>query len=350
MTVVPEIVLQENKVDNKEGSAMQLSSTRKNIVRSFIGLAVLTAVLSISTVTVLAVDDGKLSMTAEGVTAARALYHQHPDGKVRNGDYMAMQFVHPAYWHYSLYSKDFSLGMEMVKTFRSTVTTYVNARTKHMDGILAAAGKSGIKQMVNLGAGYDSRAYRYHKSMPGVHFFEIELPAMVVEKKRRVAEILGEIPAYVTFVPIDFNTQNIPDELAKAGYDPSLKTLFIWEGVTYYISAGAVEATLEFVRDQSAPGSSIVFDYMPQGVIKGNWKQYPDARRLSFYVKYIGEPFIFGVPEGQEQLWIEQRGLKMISDLDQQTLEERYLTMSNGNLVGRSNSAFRIMYAVVPEK
>jgi methyltransferase (TIGR00027 family) len=350
MTVVSEIELQENQSVRKEGSAMQVSSTCRNIARSFIGLAVFIAVFSFTAVTVLAVDDGKLSMTAEGVTAARALYHQHPDEQVRNGDYLAMQFVHPAYWHYSLYSKDFALGMEMVKTFRSTVTTYVNARTKHMDGILAAAGKNGIKQMVNLGAGYDSRAYRYHEAMPGVRFFEIELPAMVVEKKRRVKEILGEIPEYVTFVPIDFNTQNIPDELARAGYDPSLKTLFLWEGVTYYISAGAVEATLEFIRDQSAPGSSVVFDYMPLGVIQGNWKKYPDARRLAFYVKYIGEPFVFGVPEGQEQQWIEQRGLKMVSDLDREALEERYLTLGNGKLAGRSNSAFRIMYAVVPEK
>jgi len=298
----------------------------------------------------LAVEQNTLSVTAEGVTAARALFHQHPDARIRNGDYMASRLVHPDYYNYAIYCRDFKLGMEVVKTFRQTIVTYVNARTKHMDNILEAAAKNGIKQMVNLGAGYDSRAYRYHKSMPDVQFFEIELPWMVVEKKRRVKEILGEIPDYVTFVPIDFNTQNIPNELAKAGYDPGLKTLFLWEGVTYYISEQAVEATLQFIRDQSAPGSSVVFDYMTLGSIQGNWKKYPDARRLSFWVKYKGEPFVFGVPEGQEQQWIEGRGLKMVSDLDKVALEKRYLTMSNGKLVGPSNSAFRIMYAVVPEK
>ncbi len=329
---------------------MQLFNINRNTARCCSGLAVLLMVLSLFTATALAVEEGKLSVTAEGTTAARALYYQHPDEKIRNGDYMARQMVHPDYWHYSLYCKEFALGMEVVKTYRQTVVTYINARTKHMDGILEEAGKNGIQQMVNLGAGYDSRAYRYHKSMPDVRFFEIELPAMVVEKKRRVIEILGKVPDYVTFVPIDFNTQNIPDELTKAGYDPSLKTLFIWEGVTYYISAEAVEATLRFIRDQSAPGSSVVFDYLTLGSIQEDWKKYPDAQRLSFWVKYRGEPFVFGIPEEQEQQWIEQRGLKMISDLNREDLEERYLTMSNGELVGRSTSAFRIMHAAVPLK
>jgi len=329
---------------------MQLFNIYKNTARGCSGLALLLMILSLFSTAALAVEEGKLSVTAEGVTASRAVFHMHPDDKIRNGDYMAKQMVHPDYWHYSLYSKDFAIGMEVIKTYRQSICYYVNARTKHMDGILEEAGKNGIQQMVNLGAGYDSRAYRYHKSMPNVRFFEIELPWMVVEKKRRVKEILGKIPDYVTFVPIDFNTQNIPDELAKAGYDPSLKTLFIWEGVTYYISAEAVEATLQFIRDQSAPGSSVVFDYMTLGSIKGDWKKYPDTRRLSFWVKYRGEPFVFGIPEEQEKQWIEQRGLQVISDLDREDLEEQYLTMSNGELVGRSTSSFRIMYAVVPGK
>ena len=329
---------------------MKLFKLYTNTGRCCTGLAVLLMVLSLFTATALAVEENNLSVTAEGVTASRAVFHMHPDEKIRNGDYMAMQMVHPDYWHYSLYSKDFTVGMEVIKTYRQTICYYVNARTKHMDDILEEAGKNGIQQMVNLGAGYDSRAYRYHKSMPMVRFFEIELPWMVVEKKRRVKEILGKIPDYVTYVPIDFNTQNIPGELAKAGYDPRLKTLFIWEGVTYYISAEAVEATLQFIRDQSAPGSSVVFDYMTLGSIKEDWKKYPDTRRLSFWVKYRGEPFVFGIPEEQEKQWIEQRGLKVISDLNREDLEEQYLTMSNGKLVGRSTSSFRIMYAVVPEK
>ena len=90
----------------------------------------------------------------------------------------------------------------------------------------------------------------------------------------------------------------IPDESKKAGYDPGQKTFFIWEGVTMYISAEAVDSTLQFIATGSAPGSSVVFDYMPLGAVQNDFERYPDIRRLSFWVAYRGEPLVFGIKEG----------------------------------------------------
>jgi methyltransferase (TIGR00027 family) len=295
-----------------------------------------------------AVESGMLSITAESVTAARAIFAQHPDKKVRNDDYLAMKMVAPEYWHYSLLKPDYETGVLVTKTFRFDTNYYVNARTKHMDALLKQAADDGVTQVVNLGAGYDSRAYRFRNAMPKARFFEIDLPAMIEEKKRRLKIALGNVPEYVAYVPIDFNTQNIPDELNKAGYHPDQKTFFIWEGVTYYISGEAVDSTLRFIATQSAPGSSVVFDYMPSGVIQGDFTTYPDARRLSFWVAYRGEPFIFGIPEGESGSYVSQRGLKVMSDLKPKDLEERYLTRSDGTLDGPCTSAFRIMHASVP--
>ena len=295
-----------------------------------------------------AVESGMLSITAEGVTAARALFAQHPDPKVRNDDYLAMKMVAPEYWHYSLMHPDYKTGVLITKTFRFYTNYYVNARTKHMDALLKQAAKDGAVQVVNLGAGYDSRAYRFRETMPSVWFFEIDLPAMIDEKKRRLKLALGKVPDDVAYVPIDFNTQNIPDELKKAGYDPGRKTFFIWEGVTMYISGEAVDSTLRFIATQSAPGSSVVFDYMPLGAIQGDFKTYPDVRRLSFWVSYRGEPFVFGIAEGESDSYVSKRGLKVMSDLNPKDLEERYLTRSDGSLDGPCCSAFRIMHAAVP--
>jgi methyltransferase (TIGR00027 family) len=216
-----------------------------------------------------------------------------------------------------------------------------------MDSSLRQAVGDGAAQVVNLGAGYDSRAYRFRDVMPNVQFFEIDLPAMIHEKKRRLKEIFGQVPDYVAYVPIDFNIQNIPDELKKAGYDRHKKTFFIWEGVTMYISAEAVEDTLAFIA-ASAPGSSVIFDYMPLGAVQGDFKKYPDVRGLSFWVAYRGEPFIFGIPEGKGVVYVEQRGLSVLSDLGPKELEAKYLTRSDGNLDGPCTSAFRIMHATVP--
>jgi methyltransferase (TIGR00027 family) len=167
-----------------------------------------------------------LSITAESVTAARAIFAQHPDPKVRNEDYLAMKLVAPEYWHYSLMKPDYKTGVLVTKTFRFDTNYYVNARTKHMDALLKQAAKDGATQVVNLGVGYDSRAYRFKDTMPDARFFEIDLPAMIVEKKRRLKLALGQVPDDVTYVPIDFNTQNIPDELKKAGYELGRKNVF----------------------------------------------------------------------------------------------------------------------------
>jgi methyltransferase (TIGR00027 family) len=318
--------------------------------RWVIQVAVLLLALLLSVPVALAVEPGKLSITAEGVTAARAIFHMHPDEKVRNDDYMAKDMIHPDYWHYSIMVDDLEASLKLFKTFRMTTSFFVNARTKHIDSILKNVAKDGVAQVVNLGAGYDSRAYRFHSAMPKVKFFEIELPEMVVEKKKRLKRVLGKVPDHVAFVPIDFNTQTIPDELKKAGYDPTLKTLFIWEGVTMYISAEAVDGTLKFIRSQSAPGSSVVFDYMPLAVIKGNFDKYKDVRGLAFWVRYRGEPFVFGIAEGQCPSYVEQRGLKVMSDIGPKEMEALYLTLSNGKLVGPCNTGFRIMHAAVPAK
>ncbi len=327
-----------------------MSTSRHPISKQhgFMQTVALLLVLLIGLPTALAVEPGKLSITAEGTTAARAIFHMHPDEKVRNEDHMAKALVHPDYWHYAIISDQLEPTMTIYKTFRMSTAFFVNARTIHIDNILKRAAAEGIGQVVNLGAGYDSRAYRFHSAMPDVKFFEIELPDMVVEKKKRLKRALGAVPSYVSFVPIDFNTQSIPGELDKAGYDPALKTLFIWEGVTMYISADAVDSTLKFIASQSAPGSSVVFDYMPQELILGNFDQYKDVRSLAFWVKYRGEPFVFGIAEGTSASFVEKRGLKVLSDIGPKEMESRYLTLSNGQLLGPCSSGFRIMHAVVP--
>ena len=198
--------------------------------RFFIGCLALILCLALITPATWAVESGMLSITAEGVTAARAIFAQHPDKKVRNDDYLAMKMVAPEYWHYSVMNPDYDIGVLVTRTFRIYTNYYVNARTQHMDALLKQAAEDGATQVVNLGAGYDSRAYRFRDAMPAVRFFEIDLPAMIQEKKRRVELALGQLPGDVVYVPIDFNTQNIPGELKKAGYDPGRKTFFIWEG------------------------------------------------------------------------------------------------------------------------
>ena len=291
-----------------------------------------------------AVEPGALSITAEGAAATRAIFHLHPDANVRNEDHMAMALVHPAYWHYSSMTDDFDAAYRAIQAFGWTSSFFINARTKHIDGILKQAAAEGVGQVVNLGAGYDSRAYRYREAMPDVKFFEIDLPQMVEEKKRRLKAAFGQVAGHVVFVPIDFNEQTIPGALEAAGYDPGVKTLFIWEGGTMYISGTAVKRTLRFIASRAASGSSVVYDYVPLAVVEGDFAEYPDMRGLADWARYRGEPFVFGIPEGEGSSYLEALGLEVLSDIGPREMEARYLTRGDGTLDGACASVVRILH------
>ncbi len=298
----------------------------------------------------LAVERGKTSYTAEAVCAVRSIGALDPDPKTRNPDHMAKLFVNHttmrSFPGLGLEFEDAKLAMDQMN---NGLLYYINARTHHMDAMLKKALASGFTQVVIMGAGFDSRAYRFHEAYPHVHFFEIDLPATSEDKQRRVAKILGKRPEWVTFVPIDFNTQTLEDVLGKAGFKKNQKTFYVWEGVTYFISEFGVDSTLRFIAENSAPGSRIVFDYMLEDVVKGaNYSPY-GARRIVFVVAFRGEPYVFGIAPQESEAFVNLRGLSLLSDLSPEDLTRRYLVQSNGAVSGKIAEFLRIVHVEVPE-
>ncbi len=295
------------------------------------------------------IDEPKRSSrSAEIVTAWRAVAAHDPDESVRNPDYLAEKFIRPGFLETIGLSSDFELSRKWIKMRGIFTYYYVNARTHHIDTILRKVASEGVKQVVILGAGYDSRAYRFRKIFPDLKFFEVDLPATQAQKKERLTEIFGSPPDRVAYAPIDFNTQRLEDVLKEAGYDPTQKTLFLWEGVTYFITEEGVDGTLRFIAQHSAPGSSVVFDYMHRSVIDGDFSEYPEARELFAVMAAKGEPYTFGIPEGGAKDFVNQRGLEVLSDLGPDELTKRYLLRSDGTTDGPTVRFARIIHAVVP--
>ena len=136
---------------------------------------------------------------------------------------------------------------------------------------------NGVQSVVNLGAGLDSRPYR----IPGADaatFFEVDHPSVQDLKRSRLERHLGTLPSHVRFVPIDFDTQDLAEVLAAAGYEPATRTLFIWEGVSQYVSRAALEGTLGYVGG-TAPGNQLVFSYVLQRFIDDR-SAYPELSPL----------------------------------------------------------------------
>ena len=204
---------------------------------------------------------------------------------------------------------------------------YVVCRCRYFDDFLDECLRSGTSQVVILGAGLDSRAYRGRLLDERVTTFEVDHPATQADKTDRVKELLGAMPAHVSYVPIDFNEETL-DKLVAEGFDRSQKSLFIWEGVTYYLNADAVDATLRWIASNAARGSAIVFDYVRASALTAR-HQRGEISRMQRYRHLTGEGLVFGVGEGQVQDFLAARGFVNVVDVGAAELERLYCTGPN---------------------
>src|SRR5207249_4944358 len=117
-----------------------------------------------------------------------------------------------------------------------------------------------------------------------------------------------------------FTKEDLRTVLDRAGYDSKKKTIFVWEGVSFYIPESAVNSTLRFVSGHSAPESRIVFDYFLETALKS-----PGIIALNKRLSAMGEPFIFGIPDQNREAFIARQGLVMESDIGINELRRRYL-------------------------
>lgn len=196
-------------------------------------------------------------------------------------------------------------------------------RTRYIDDVLKRSLEAGIDQLVILGAGFDSRAYRID-GIENVRVFEADLPGIGKLKKKRLEKVLGAVPENVTLVGIDFDRQSLSDVLRAAGFQPGKRTLFIWEGVTQYLTAEAVSSTLEFVSSASGAGSAIVFTYVRRGIIDGTDRPEWMQGFLAF-AERIGSPLVFGLNPAELEPYLFDRGLRLIDDVGATEYQELYL-------------------------
>ena len=129
------------------------------------------------------------------------------------------------------------------------------------DTLLAAIGR-GARQVVVLGAGLDTFAYRRPAAAADVQVFEVDHPATQRWKRERLEEAGIAVPAGVRHVPVDFERDELGMALRAAGFDPAVPTAFSWLGVVVYLPHDVVMRTLRTLRELGAPGSVVVFDYV----------------------------------------------------------------------------------------
>jgi methyltransferase (TIGR00027 family) len=284
--------------------------------------------------------------TAEGAAALRAAGNSERDESVRNPDHLARRLIAPRLSLTTFAKLPGSGRLVRAVAERRTPGSYYFeiARTRYMDEVVRGEVAAGIGQLVLLGAGYDSRAYRMPE-LERVRAFEVDHPITSALKRKRLEAVFGEVPRHVAYVQVDFTRDDLGKRLAAAGYEAGEPALFVLSGVAPYLPEEAVRETLGWVARQS-PGSSLVFDYL--------WSEALDEPS-SFYglpellqrVAAMGEELRSGIPRGRTREYLAVLGLELESDIGPEDAE-RYLTASSGQVIGRPYGFGGIAHARVP--
>jgi methyltransferase (TIGR00027 family) len=280
-----------------------------------------------------------VARTAHLTAWARAL-GRLTAGEAANGDYLAERGLLP---YQRALNRAPKLARWLLERGLPGAFGYFNARTQYFDDVLRQEARAGLEQVVILGAGFDSRSLRFSDAMRTARVFEVDMPEVLALRTER---LLGsqQTTASAIAVPIDFEHEDLGEALRERGYASAARTLFLWEGVTYYLPEGAVKAVLSLVASQSGPGSSIVFDYVTRAFVDGDYSSY-GARRLADGWRRLGNVNRFGVDD--IAAFVRPMGLDVRSDIDAGELERRYLGSLPGLRV-RAWGCMRIAHATRP--
>ncbi|QBD75601.1 SAM-dependent methyltransferase [Ktedonosporobacter rubrisoli] len=204
------------------------------------------------------------------------------------------------------------------------------ARTRFIDEAVEHALAQGIGQVVILGSGLDTRPYRLSE-MARTRVFEVDLPSVQEDKKKKLQQLYGRLPQQVTFLPIDFDTQSLEAVFSATAFNPASPTIFIWEGVTQYISEEAFRRTLAFVG-ASAPGSILVFTYVLKSFIEGHSDIPGNAKMLQMVAKR-GSPWIFGLDPADVAAYLSPFHLSLSADVGSENYQSCYFKPMGRELV-----------------
>ena len=253
---------------------------------------------------------------------ARALEHLKPPAERVVEDPWAHLFMSSAARR-TLAVWSGSLTGRLLRQLGVTGTSYVPLRHRFIDDHLAAALDAGVAQVVLLGAGYDTRAYRFADRLDGRPVFEVDLAPISRAKAATVAKYHEQLPdTNVVRVEIDFETQALTEVLADAGLSVGEPTFFTWEGVPMYLTRAAVKTTLDAVHELSGDGSQIAHDMWflvdepgPLGTVR---RTSPGALSL------IGEAVTFGLHPEDYECFLERHGFRIVDLALASELKTRY--------------------------
>lgn len=205
------------------------------------------------------------------------------------------------------------------------------ARTRYIDDLLEKGLQAGGRQVIVLGAGFDTRSLRLQQ-LRNIPVIEIDHPDTAARKLSRLRGALPSLPANTRYLPIDFNRQSLEELSAEQGIDRLISTIFIWEGVTNYLQQEAIDQTFTWMGT-FPPGSSVLFTYIDKKVL-----DEPDAffgaERLLHDLDAIEERWTWGIAPEALPVYLRRSGYVLEEDAGAADYRQRYLPERKNLLKG----------------
>jgi methyltransferase (TIGR00027 family) len=200
---------------------------------------------------------------------------------------------------------------------------FMAVRSRFAEDELAQAVGQGVRQLVSLGAGLDTFAYR-HPFSDDVRIFEVDHPATQAWKRDLLDQAAIGIPASVAFVPVDFERQAFMEALGRGGFDGREAAFFSWLGVTMYLTRDTAMDVFRSIASLPAP-SGVAFDYAVSPALLGpieRWAVHAFSRRVAA----IGEPWTLFFDPFELEADLRAVGFSEVADFGAKEINARFFS------------------------
>lgn len=249
------------------------------------------------------------SSTAWFVAALRALESTAPEPLVRDPHALAfLPFPFAEAMRLGLRSQAAARGMRAVAELMSRGRRqHIALRTAEIDRAIEREIAGGLRQLVLLGAGYDTRAQRLG-ALAAARVIEVDHPATLA-RKRRLAARLPVVARERTFVAIDFERDALAERLHAGGFEPERPAVVLWEGVTMYLTLGAIQSTLGALGACLRPESVLLMTYRDPSGASG-----AASRSTALLAALAGERFRTALAQSEAAALLAEFGFRVRSD------------------------------------
>jgi methyltransferase (TIGR00027 family) len=212
-------------------------------------------------------------------------------------------------------------------------------RKRYIDDKVVEAVAEQVDAVVNLGVGFDTQPFRL-PALADVPVFEVDQPVNIDARRSLLKKVLGEVPANLTLVSIDFDCEDLGAVLASHDYAADTKAFFVLEAVTQYLTEAGIQKTFDFLA-KAPTGSRLAFTYVPKDFIDGKVLFGNEFMYKKMVLK--DKIWLFGIdPEGVD-VFLSGYGWRVLEHLSYEELAEVYVKPTGRKL--ESLAYERVVYA-----